>query len=61
MQWQHGSFVKADNGSLLLTPIASDGRQLYSDPCIYETAVYMRYNMSQVFTVRSLAAAMQRD
>ncbi|ORX98126.1 chaperone for protein-folding within the ER, fungal-domain-containing protein [Clohesyomyces aquaticus] len=49
IQWQHGSFVKNDNGSLSLTPIAVDGRQLYSDPCLYENAVYTRYNTTELF------------
>ncbi|KAF2763131.1 hypothetical protein EJ05DRAFT_27094 [Pseudovirgaria hyperparasitica] len=49
MQWQHGSFVKEQNGSLILSPIKVDGRQLYSDPCKYKSAVYTRYNQSELF------------
>ncbi|KAL5115166.1 Reversal of tor2 lethality [Pleosporales sp. CAS-2024a] len=49
MQWQHGSYQKLANGSLVLTPIKTDGRQLYSDPCTYKNAVYTRYNMSDHF------------
>ncbi|KAF2705542.1 hypothetical protein K504DRAFT_387780 [Pleomassaria siparia CBS 279.74] len=49
MQWQHGSFSKQANGSLVMTPIAVDGRQLYSDPCAYKTAIYTRYNASEMF------------
>ncbi|OCK93363.1 uncharacterized protein K441DRAFT_697219 [Cenococcum geophilum 1.58] len=49
MQWQHGSFTKQANGSLVLVPIAVDGRQLYSDPCSYKTSVYTRYNQSELF------------
>jgi hypothetical protein len=52
IQWQHGSFIKAANGSLVLTPIAVDGRQLYSDPCAYKTAVYTRYNATEMMDVR---------
>lgn len=52
MQWQHGSFSKQPNGSLVLVPIAVDGRQLYSDPCAYDEAVYTRYNQSEMFEVR---------
>lgn len=28
-----------------------DGRQLYSDPCLYKSAVYTRYNTSELFEV----------
>jgi hypothetical protein len=49
MQWQHGSFKKHPNGSLTLTPIAVDGRQLLSDPCLYGNAIYTRYNTTELF------------
>ncbi|KAF2877360.1 chaperone for protein-folding within the ER, fungal-domain-containing protein [Massariosphaeria phaeospora] len=48
MQWQHGSYTKNANGSLTLAPIAVDGRQLYSDPCSYKSAVFTRYNASEI-------------
>lgn len=47
MQWQHGSYVAHDNGSLTLTPIAVDGRQLMSVPCNSSSATYTRYNQSE--------------
>jgi hypothetical protein len=53
IQWQHGSFTKFANGSLILSPIAVDGRQLYSDPCSYKNAVYTRYNATEKIKVRS--------
>lgn len=53
MQWQHGSFTKLANGSLVLDPIKVDGRQLYSDPCLYKNSIYTRYNTSEMFKVRS--------
>ncbi|KAF1982631.1 hypothetical protein K402DRAFT_397354 [Aulographum hederae CBS 113979] len=49
MQWQHGTFQKFPNGSLVLTPIEVDGRQLMSDPCNYKTGVYTRYNQTELF------------
>jgi len=49
MQWQHGSFSKQTNGSLVMVPIAVDGRQLYSDPCAYKNSIYTRYNASEMF------------
>jgi hypothetical protein len=52
MQWQHGSYEKLANGSLTLTPIKVDGRQLFSDPCQYKNAVYTRYNATEHFKVR---------
>ncbi|KJX92767.1 protein rot1 [Zymoseptoria brevis] len=49
MQWQHGSWVMNANGSLSLTPIAVDGRQLLSDPCVGDHGVYTRYNQTELF------------
>ncbi|KAK5138201.1 hypothetical protein LTR08_004896 [Meristemomyces frigidus] len=49
MQWQHGAFEQNTNGSLTLTPIAVDGRQLLSSPCDYDKSVYTRYNQSEQF------------
>ncbi|KAH6612133.1 chaperone for protein-folding within the ER, fungal-domain-containing protein [Boeremia exigua] len=50
IQWQHGKFEKLANGSLNLHPIRVDGRQLYSDPCVYKNSIYTRYNASETFT-----------
>ncbi|EYE98726.1 uncharacterized protein EURHEDRAFT_374781 [Aspergillus ruber CBS 135680] len=49
MQWQHGAFTLFVNGSLVLTPIAVDGRQLLSDPCKKDIATYTRYNQTEFF------------
>jgi len=43
MQWQHGTYTLPDNGSIVLQPIAVDGRSLISTPCRYDTSVYSRY------------------
>jgi hypothetical protein len=51
MQWQHGSYEKMADSSLILKPIKVDGRQLYSDPCQYKNAVYTRYNATERFKV----------
>lgn len=53
MQFQHGGWVMNANGSLSLTPIAVDGRQLLSKPCDYDKGIYTRYNQSELFKVRS--------
>ncbi|OXV07640.1 hypothetical protein Egran_04596, partial [Elaphomyces granulatus] len=51
MQWQHGTYSKESNGSLVLTPFAVDGRQLLSSPCSGDYSVYSRYNQTEVFRV----------
>jgi Chaperone for protein-folding within the ER, fungal len=50
MQWQHGTYSKLSNGSLLLKPFG-DGRQLMSDPCLHNNAAYTEYNQSQLIQV----------
>jgi hypothetical protein len=44
MQWQHGVYSLPGNGSIILEPIAVDGRQLLSSPCTYENAIYTRFD-----------------
>jgi hypothetical protein len=51
MQWQHGTWEMLTNGSLVLTPIAVDGRQLLSEPCEYSNSIFTRYNQSELFEV----------
>ncbi|KAI5961241.1 ROT1 [Candida pseudojiufengensis] len=44
--YQHGTYEILTNGSIVLTPIAVDGRQLLSDPCNQENpneSQYVRY------------------
>ncbi|CAK9438825.1 uncharacterized protein LODBEIA_P30490 [Lodderomyces beijingensis] len=44
--YQHGTYQIASNGSVVLTPIAVDGRQLLSDPCNQDDpnmSTYSRY------------------
>ncbi|OSS47635.1 hypothetical protein B5807_07207 [Epicoccum nigrum] len=53
IQWQHGKFAKAADGSLKLDPIKVDGRQMYSDPCQYKNSVYTRYNATETFQART--------
>jgi len=52
MQWQHGSYVIGSDGSLTMTPIAVDGRQLLSQPCQNSHAIYTRYNTTEKMKVR---------
>ncbi|KAL4790693.1 protein rot1 [Aspergillus venezuelensis] len=49
MQWQHGTYTVNPDGSLHLTPIASDGRQLLSDPCESSKGMYTRYNQTEKY------------
>lgn len=39
------------NGSLSLTPLGVDGRQLLSQPCDYKKGIYTRYNQTELFKV----------
>ncbi|KAL4803152.1 protein rot1 [Aspergillus unguis] len=50
MQWQHGTYTVNSDGSLHLTPIAVDGRQLLSDPCSSSHGQYTRYNQTEKYT-----------
>lgn len=54
VQWQHGTYAKNTNGSLTLTPFAVDGRQLLSDPCNSNNAVFTRYHQTELFKVQSI-------
>ncbi|CCF60301.1 hypothetical protein KAFR_0J02370 [Kazachstania africana CBS 2517] len=48
--FQHGTFELMDNGTLILTPITVDGRQLYSSPCDDDgVSTYTRYNQTETF------------
>ncbi|PLB46147.1 hypothetical protein P170DRAFT_415045 [Aspergillus steynii IBT 23096] len=49
MQWQHGTFTMDSDGSLELSPIERDGRQLESDPCSSSLGTYTRYNQTERF------------
>jgi hypothetical protein len=51
MQWQHGSYTVFGNGTMILTPIAVDGRQLLSEPCRKKSGYYTRYNTTEEFKV----------
>lgn len=49
--YQHGTYEILTNGSLVLTPIAVDGRQLLSEPCgdSPDSAEYTRYVQETYF------------
>ena len=52
--------MKNANGSLSLTPFGVDGRQLLSDPCNNDNAIYTRYNQSELFKVALTMLAHQQ-
>ena len=39
-------------GSLILSPIKVDGRQLLSEPCTGKNSIYTRYNQTETYEVR---------
>lgn len=48
--YQHGTYRLLDNGTLVLSPFAVDGRQLLSDPCNDKgVSTYSRYNQTEIF------------
>ncbi|OJD23187.1 hypothetical protein ACJ73_05458, partial [Blastomyces percursus] len=49
MQFQHGTYKVERNGSLILTPFSSDGRQLISSPCAGRSAQYYRHIQEEMF------------
>jgi len=51
LQWQHGNYVVNASGSIYMMPIMVDGRQLISDPCTSDNALYLRYNQSELMAV----------
>ncbi|KAH8691486.1 chaperone for protein-folding within the ER, fungal-domain-containing protein [Talaromyces proteolyticus] len=61
LQWQHGSYSLQPNGSLVLKPIAADGRQLLSDPCAGRTSMYSRYNQTETFKARAFSYRVYTD
>ncbi|KAL2061804.1 hypothetical protein VTL71DRAFT_7182 [Oculimacula yallundae] len=55
LQFQHGSVVENPDGSLSLTPISVDGRQLKSKPCDGKTSLYTRYNQTETMEKYSVS------
>ena len=55
MQWQHGTYEIAADGSISLEPISVDGRQLMSDPCLYDSSILTRFSEPEKFKVRTRA------
>ncbi|CDO95628.1 unnamed protein product [Kluyveromyces dobzhanskii CBS 2104] len=48
--YQHGTYEVDDDGQLVLTPFAVDGRQLLSEPCVDKgVSTYSRYSQTEKF------------
>lgn len=60
MQWQHGSATYNTDGTMTLNPIVADGRQLLSQPCNGDNAIYSRYNQTETIKVPPIPRAMIR-
>jgi len=48
LQWQHGNYQALQNGSIIMNPIASDGRQQVQDTCAAVSNIIQQFN-STVF------------
>jgi len=46
LQWQHGSFQALANGSIVLNPISSDGRQQVQDTCSPVSNIIQQFNQT---------------
>lgn len=44
LQWAHGSYTLNTDGGILMVPIAVDGRQIVSEPCLSSTSTYSRFS-----------------
>jgi len=49
VQWQHGEYVLNANGSMVLNPYASDGRQQVQDMCAAVSNVIQQFNQTTYF------------
>ncbi|KAK7689965.1 hypothetical protein QCA50_006605 [Cerrena zonata] len=49
MNWHHGHYVLADNGTMFLNPIG-DGYQQIQDPCAAESNFIEDYNKTEIYT-----------
>lgn len=50
MQWVHGTYEQAANGSLVLTPFG-DGYQQIQDPCAAQSNFIEMYNFTEVISI----------
>jgi len=49
VQWQHGVYELLPNGSMILNPFASDGRQQVQDMCAAKSNIIQQFNQTTLF------------
>jgi len=49
VQWQHGTYQLLPNGSIVLNPFASDGRQQVQDMCAAKSNIIQQFNQTTLF------------
>ncbi|KAG8994357.1 Reversal of tor2 lethality [Tulasnella sp. JGI-2019a] len=49
VQWQHGTYQTLANGSMILNPFASDGRQQVQDMCAAQSNIIRQFNQTTLF------------
>jgi len=50
VQWQHGTYQLLPNGSMVLNPFASDGRQQVQDMCAANSNIIQQFNQTTLFS-----------
>lgn len=55
LQWAHGSYTLTPAGGIDMVPIAVDGRQLLSQPCLSEKSTYIRFSTNDTMQSYSIA------
>lgn len=54
LQWAHGTYTLAADGSILMVPIPVDGRQLVSAPCTSSDSQYIRFSGNETMQSYSI-------
>jgi len=49
VQWQHGTYQLEPNGSIILNPFATDGRQQVQDMCAAKSNIIQQFNQTTLF------------
>lgn len=55
LQWAHGTYELTTSGGISLVPIAVDGRQLISEPCVSSVSTYIRFSTNDTMQSYSIA------
>lgn len=49
VQWQHGTYQLMPNGSIVLNPFSTDGRQQVQDMCAAKSNIIQQFNQTTLF------------